>query len=148
LSSDSIRIDFYILEQAAPQARLRFACRLAETAVKRQHRVHALTADEQAATELDELLWTFRAESFVPHGIAAPDAATDVAVTIGCDAATAPGRSEVLINLTPTVPACFEGFHRIAEIIDASDAGRSAGRERFRFYRDNGFEPQTHRIAE
>lgn len=147
MSSDSIRIDFYVLEQAAPQARLRFACRLAETAVKRQHRVHALTADPQSAAELDELLWTFRAESFVPHGIEAPDAATELPVTIGCDAATAPGRSEVLINLTPSVPACFEGFQRVAEIIDASDEGRHAGRERFRFYRDNGFEPQTHRIA-
>ncbi len=147
MSSDSIRIDFYVLAQATPQARLRFACRLAETALKRQHRVHALTADERAATELDELLWTFRAESFVPHGIAEPDAATELPVTIGCDSATAPGSSEVLINLTPTVPACFEAFQRVAEIIDASDEGRRDGRERFRFYRDNGFEPQTHHIA-
>ena len=147
MSSDAIRIDFYILEQAAPQARLRFACRLAETALKHEHRVHALTADAQSAAELDELLWTFRAESFVPHGIDAPGAATDLPVTIGCDAATPPGNSEVLINLTPSVPPCFEGFQRVAEIIDASDDGRRAGRERFRFYRDNGFEPQTHRIA-
>lgn len=147
MSRDSIRVDFYVLEQAAPQARLRFACRLAEKAMKRQHRVHALTADAQSAAELDDLLWTFRAESFVPHGIEAPDAAHELPVTIGCDAGTAPGHGEVLINLMNTVPACFEGFERVAEIIDASDEGRHAGRERFRFYRDNGFEPQTHRIA-
>ncbi|UCG74190.1 MAG: DNA polymerase III subunit chi [Chromatiales bacterium] len=147
MSSDPLRVDFYVLEQASPQARLRFACRLAEKAMKRQHRVHAVTTDAQTAAELDELLWTFRAESFVPHSIQAPDEAGEIPVTIGCDAAAAPGHGEVLINLMPTVPACFEGFERVAEIIDASDEGRRAGRERFRFYRDNGFEPQTHRIA-
>ena len=68
-------------------------------------------------------------------------------MTIGCDPAAVPPHSELLINLTPSVPSCFEGFQRIAEIIDGSQAGRSAGRERFRFYRDNGFDPQTHRIA-
>lgn len=147
MSSTAIRIDFYVLEQAGPEARLRFACRLAEKAMKHQHQVHALTADEAVAHDLDELLWTFRAESFVPHAIGTPDAAQAVPVTIGCDPAAVPPQSELLINLTPSVPACFEGFQRIAEIIDGSQAGRSAGRERFRFYRDNGFDPQTHHIA-
>jgi DNA polymerase IIIc chi subunit len=35
----------------------------------------------------------------------------------------------------------------VAEIIDASDEGRRSGRERFAFYRDNGYEPNTHKIA-
>ena len=147
MSSASPRIDFYVLEQDSPQARLRFACRLAEKAVKHQHRVHALTEDEPTAHTLDELLWTFRAESFVPHGLGAPAAGDGVPVTIGSDATPVPGDSAVLINLTPTVPPCFDGFERVMEIIDASEDGRRAGRERFRFYRDNGFDPQTHRIT-
>lgn len=147
MSSASLRIDFYVLQQETPEACLRFACRLAEKAVKHHHRVYALTADEASAHTLDELLWTFRAESFVPHAIGTPDSAEEVPVTIGYDALSAPANGEMLINLTPEVPACFEGFRRVAEIIDASEAGRHAGRNRFRFYRDNGFDPQTHRIS-
>ena len=146
MSSASIRIDFYVLDQASPDARLHFACRLVEKAMKLKHRVHALTADEPQARTLDELLWTFRDESFVPHAIGQREGDAAVPVTIGFDPADAPDSSEVLINLCPVVPACFDGFQRVVEIIDASEDSRREGRERFKFYRDNGFDPQTHRI--
>jgi DNA polymerase-3 subunit chi len=139
-----IRIDFYVLESAEPGGRERLACRLAEKAYGLDHSVHALTATEDAARELDELLWTFRAGSFVPHEL--QGAATEAPVVIGCDPADAP-QADLLINLTDEVPSCFDRFARVAEIIDADEGHRRAGRERFAFYRDNGYQPQTHRIG-
>jgi DNA polymerase-3 subunit chi len=147
LSSASIRIDFYILDQAAPEARLRFACRLAEKAMKLSHQVHALAEDETQAHTLDDLLWTFRAESFVPHVIGEPDAPDAPPVTIGHDPSRPPTGSHVLINLRTDVPSCFDSFQRVVEIIDSSEDSRRSGRERFKFYRDNGYDPQTHRIS-
>ena len=147
MSSAAIRIDFYVLEQAEPAARLRLACRLMEKALQHRHRVHALTTDERDAHDLDELLWTFRAESFVPHALDTNSAARDVPVTIGWNEQAAGHDADLLINLTPTVPPCFDTYQRVIEIVDASDDGRRDGRERFRFYRENGLEPQTHRIA-
>jgi len=147
LSSEATRIDFYVLEDASDEARLHFACRLAEKAVRLNNRVIALAADEATARQLDELLWTFRAESFIPHGIGSDDKADALPVMIafGADAPQAVG--DLLINLTPAVPACYESFARVAEIIDSRDECRQQGRTRFSFYRNNGLEPQTHKIT-
>jgi len=147
LSSEATRIDFYVLDDASSEARLRFACRLAEKAVKLNNCVFALAADEAAAQHLDELLWTFRAESFVPHGIASDTSAEALPVMIAFGADAPQAKGDLLINLTPAVPACYESFTRVAEIIDSSDECRQLGRTRFSFYRNNGLEPQTHKIT-
>jgi DNA polymerase-3 subunit chi len=147
LTGAATRIDFYVLDQAGVQARLRFACRLTEKAFQQRHHIHALTVDEAMARTLDELLWTFRAESFVPHGVANGEATAELPVTIGWEPDRPAQDGDLLINLTPGVPTSFESYRRLAEIVDADEACRREGRERFRFYRDNGFEPQTHRIA-
>jgi len=145
MSDESKRIDFYVLEAQGDEARARFACRLSEKAFGLSHRVHALTPDAQGATRLDELMWTYRAGSFLPHAVSDSGEDGDSPVTIGCDASDCSG--ELLINLTNEVPNCFERFERVAEIVDASDAGRQHGRRRFTFYRDNGYQPQTHRVG-
>jgi DNA polymerase-3 subunit chi len=90
-------------------------------------------------------MWTFRAGSFLPHALIDSGTDDDNSITIGSDTTSCSG--ELLINLTDTVPACFDRFERVAEIVDASEAGRSAGRLRFSFYRDNGYDPQTHRVG-
>jgi DNA polymerase-3 subunit chi len=147
LSSAAPRIDFYVLEHAGADARLRLACRLAEKALQHRHRVHALTTDEAAAQGLDDLLWTFRAESFVPHAFDTDPAAAEVPVTIGWDPGGTAAAADLLINLTPVVPPGFDTYQRVIEIVDASEDCRRDGRERFRFYRENGLEPQTHRVT-
>jgi DNA polymerase-3 subunit chi len=35
----------------------------------------------------------------------------------------------------------------VAELVGGTDASRQAGRERFRFYRDQGIEPETHNLG-
>jgi len=69
------RVDFYILEQADAQARLKLACRLAEKAWSQSQRVLLLTSGDADAQALDEMLWTFRDRSFVPHEIYSADRA-------------------------------------------------------------------------
>ena len=145
MSNDQIRVDFYVLESPAANARARFACRLSEKAWTLGHQVHALTVDAAASSELDELMWTFRQDSFLPHELW-PDAKPETPVTIGHNATSAPS-ADLLINLTDEIPPCVDQFGRIAEIIDASPDGRAAGRTRFALYRDQGYDPQTHRIG-
>jgi DNA polymerase III subunit chi len=52
----------------------------------------------------------------------------------------------VLINLHETPPPFFSRFERLAEIV--SEDGAAAARERFRFYRERGYELRTHNMAE
>lgn len=145
------RVSFYVLPGADAGSRLGYACRLVEKAYKLQHRIHAHAADGSMAKHLDELLWTFRQGSFVPHELLAPGGAAPLApVTIGSpDAAGSvdPPAAELLINLATEVPAFYHRFPRVAEIVDGSPAGREAGRARHRYYREQGLEPETHEVA-
>jgi len=146
VSNASIRVDFYVLASADAASRLRFACRLTEKAYTLRNRTYAHVDDAARARELDELLWTFRAGSFIPHQVEPVDPDNQTPVTIGHTPDT-DATGDLLINLADAIPSFFDRFGRIAEIIDASEAGRQAGRTRFAFYRDNGFEPNTHKIA-
>ncbi|HVC29766.1 MAG TPA: DNA polymerase III subunit chi, partial [Steroidobacteraceae bacterium] len=61
------RVDFYVIEAAAPAARLRVACRLAEKAYLAGQRALIWHGERAELEVLDELLWTFAEGSFVPH---------------------------------------------------------------------------------
>lgn len=139
------RVSFYLLGSDDPRARLMFACRLTEKAWHLGNRVHALAASTQMAGELDELLWTFRQGSFVPHALQPVDGEDYPPVTIGVDGGASPA-ADLLINLADVAPASCSSWPRIAEIIDATPAGREQGRERFRAYRQQGLDPETHTV--
>lgn len=145
------RVDFYVLESADPAARLRFACRLVEKAWLREHRVRVQLDPGGDGAAFDDLLWTFSDRSFVPHERLAADGGTSgsAAPVVIVDGETAgPGDRDMLVNLGAGVPADYQGYMRIAEVIDADDQRRRLGRERFRFYREQGIEPQTHDMGE
>ena len=156
--ADVPRVDFYVLPDADAGARLHFACRLTEKAYKLDNRTHAHVSGAAQARQLDELLWTFRQGSFIPHEIAGQNLASQInsgkpaepntplaPVTIGHHS-EAELSGDLLINLTNTIPPFFDQFARVAEIIDSSAECRQLGRERFSFYRDNGYQPTTHKL--
>lgn len=140
------RIDFYSLEEGSRGDRFLLTCRLAE----RIHhgdglRIYIHVPDSRQAQHLDRLLWTFKEQSFLPHGRVGK---TDPALTpilLGQDAGPTE-EDQVLINLGPAVPGFFGRFERLCEPIDLDQAIRHAGRERFRYYRDRGYELHHHKI--
>ncbi len=138
------QIDFYINKSSSPQFALRTVCRIAEKAFKAGLTVHIQTENESDTQTLDTLLWTFRDRSFVPHEIfdisklACP-------ITIGTNFESA--KADMLINLAKKTPENTVQYQRIAEIIDNKDESIRAGRERYRFYREQGHEPQHHEVS-
>ena len=140
------RVDFYILAERSRENRYSLACRLADKAYQKGHRVLIHTPSEEEARHLDRLLWTFRQGSFVPHGLTnkADPALTPVLISNGEDAKA---EHDVLINLHPEVPDFFSRFERLIEPIDQETDTRDAGRKRFRFYRDRGYPLESHEIA-
>lgn len=140
------RVDFYILESTAPASRLQFACRLTEKAYNLDNRVYAHLDSQADAESFDELLWTFRQGSFVPHELCASEGASGAPVSIGTGDSRAAG-GDLLINLANEAPAFAGDFSRVAEIIGGDEGARQAGRARFKHYRDLGIEPETHKIS-
>jgi DNA polymerase-3 subunit chi len=140
------RVDFYVLSDPASEASLRLACRLAEKAHRMGLRVHVHSASAEQAHRLDDLLWTFRAGSFLPHALVSEGAPQDYPIRIGWDPADAQ-QGDLLINLATGVAPFYAGFQRVAELVGPSEAERAAGRDRYRFYRERGHTPHSHRLS-
>lgn len=140
------RVDFYVLESTEPSGRLRFACRLAEKAYILSHRIYAHAETLADAQRLDDLLWTFRGGSFVPHELVESGRVPAAPVTIGCGTDNT-GEGDLLINLSEQTPPFYAAFPRVAEIVDHSHGSREAGRQRFQYYRDQGCAIETHQMG-
>ena len=141
------RVDFYILDDSNDAARLRVAARIAEKAMQRDHHVYINTSGAEESQRLDELLWTFSQGSFVPHRVieSAPAEPCDEPVLIG-SAVAINEPCEVLINLAGDVPEFFSRYDRVAEIVDSESSRRDAGRVRYKYYRDRGYELNSHKV--
>jgi DNA polymerase-3 subunit chi len=50
----------------------------------------------------------------------------------------------ILVNLGPELPARFERFERLIDIVSSEDADKLAGRTRWRHYKDRGYAIRTH----
>ncbi len=140
------KVDFYLLKQAGLPSRQSFACRLAEKAYRLKNTVHIHAGDRAGAERLDELLWTFRDGSFVPHhAVFAPAGSQESPVTIGCgDDDIAP--RDLLINLSDEVPAFAKAFPRVAELVTSDEDCKQLSRKRFAEYRDQGYALETHNV--
>jgi len=141
-----VRVDFYLLKQAGLPSRQSFACRLAEKAYRLENTVHIHASDRAGAERLDELLWTFRDGSFVPHHtVFASTGSQESPVTIGCgDDDIAP--RDLLINLSDEVPAFARAFPRVAELVTSDEDCKQLSRKRFAEYRDQGYTLETHNV--
>lgn len=142
------RIDFYILSDAfaAATSHVLTACKLCDKATATGKRVFVYVPEPATADELDNALWTFRQGSFIAHerqgaGVEEPLPA----VLIGGDEPPA-SYDGVMINLGLDVPPFFSRFERVLEIVDANPAARNGSRERYKFYRDRGYELATHNL--
>jgi DNA polymerase-3 subunit chi len=129
------RVHFYELEGGL-EAALRLCCRLAAKAMAQGLDTLIHSVDRETLERLDQLLWEQPPGGFLPHGLE-PDPATPIALSAG-----EPGHHHgLLINLAPVAPGWFSRFERLAEFVHAGDAQhREHMRERFRFYRDRGYD--------
>jgi DNA polymerase III subunit chi len=143
-----LRVDFYVLEAAAPAARLKLACRVAEKAYLAGQSVLIWHTDRQELAELDTMLWTFSDRSFVPHELL-PDGDAPSAAPVRLLAGSPPAAAvDIIINLATDMPPGLALTRRVAEIIDGDEGRRQAGRVRFRAYRELGLTPAHHTIKD
>ncbi len=140
------RVDFYVLERTDERSRHTLACKLAEKAYRLDNTVYIHAKSRADAERLDELLWTFRDGSFVPHGLnGTNDYAAASPVLIGSESDGIDSR-DLLINLCDEIPVFAEDFPRVAELVTSDENCRILSRKRFAEYRDKGHSIQTHKL--
>ena len=137
------QVDFYVLDRVDEHARNTLACRLAEKAWRLENTIHIHTMTRADAEHMDELLWTFRDGSFVPHELAG--SGTGAPITIGYGSDTVETR-DLLITLCDEIPPFAASFPRVAELVTSEENCRQKSRERYATYRDNGHKIETHKI--
>ncbi len=139
------RVDFYILNTADELESLEFTCRLIEKIYLRNHRLFAYCDGLEQAHQLDELLWTFKANSFIPHNLENEGPMPPPPIQIGV---APPSRffKDVLLNLSHQLTEFHERFGRIIEILDERDDIKRMGRETYRAYQSYGYSLHVHKI--
>ncbi|CBA17151.1 probable dna polymerase III subunit chi protein [Xanthomonas albilineans GPE PC73] len=133
-----MRADFYLI--AKPRfltAPLRLVCELARKANDANLWTLVLARDLAQAEELDELLWAFDDDAYIPHQIAGADADEEEAQVLiappEVDAASRP----LVINLrdAPYLGTC----ERVLEVVPADLSAREPLRERWKQYKTQGY---------
>ncbi|CTP91578.1 DNA polymerase III subunit chi [Xanthomonas translucens pv. graminis] len=134
-----MRADFYLI--AKPRfltEPLRLVCELARKANDANLWTLVLARDQAQAEELDELLWAFDDDAYIPHQIAGADVDEEEAqVLIVPPGVEAPSRA-LVINLRDD--AYLGACERVLEVVPADPAAREPLRERWKQYKALGFE--------
>lgn len=140
-----MRVDFYLLKQTEPNARWLIACRLLEKAYLRGHRVFVFCENQQDAEALDEYLWTFKEDSFIPHHLQGegPEPPPPIQIGFGQEPR---GFNDLLMNMSAQIPSFFTRFQRIMEIVSHDEEAKNISRQHYREYRAQGCELFTHEI--
>ena len=119
-------------------------CRVTEKAWKKNHEVFVRCADEKSVKEIDDLLWEFSAESFVPHECQRENL---IAPIIIGDKLPETIKSDLLVNLGDDVPTTVSKFQRVVEPTGYDESSRNSARVRYKYYKDRGFPIFTHKIS-
>ena len=136
------RVDFHF----NASDKLLYGCRLGRKIYRTGQRVLVCADDPAMLSAFDEALWSFSATDFIPHVMTGDPLEAETPVLLGTTADQA-SCHEVLVNLGQTTPTGFARFERLIEVVGLDQADREPGRERWRFYRDRGYQVTTHDIA-
>lgn len=127
--------------------RLRVACVLTTKARSRGHNISVFAPDNGIARHFDQMLWGLQPLAFVPHVAAGSPLAAETPVVIGNSLDVLP-HDEVLVNLGDELPAAFDRFQLVLEIVGPSEAERQAARRRYRSYKERGYTLSAHDLAQ
>jgi DNA polymerase-3 subunit chi len=137
------RVDFH---SKVPD-KISYACRLVRKARAADMKVVVFAADAAQISALDDAMWTFSEQDFLPHVMAGDELAAVTPVILTTDVGQALPHHQVLVNLSRETPAYFARFERLFEIVSTDESDLLAGRERYRQYQQRGY-PLTHFVAE
>ena len=137
------RADFYLIAKPRFASQpLRLVCELARKANDAGMPTLILARDLAQAEALDDLLWSFDPDAFIPHQIAgSEDDEEEAMVLIAAPEHPADPRPMV-INLrdAPWLEAC----ERVLEVVPADPSAREPLRERWRQYKEAGYALSKH----
>lgn len=156
------RIDFYVLQSNTTMAKHKFVCRLVDTALTKGSSLFIATINNDESIELDEKLWSYKPESYIPHDIvnAKISAEDEKKIHSPKDGVSneplVPVRishknddfkyHDVLVNLRSQRPPQFGRFKRVIEVVNQEPKSLEFSRKNYAFYKKRGYPIHTHKM--
>ena len=140
------QVDFYVLNDETEKAQLYLACKLADKTYQTQKCLYIHCKDQAQANIVDDMLWSFNANSFIPHGLLEKNRLVTLPILIGCDESTAI-KCDVLLNLDHEIPTIIDNYKRIIEIVYQNQEAKKLARMRYKTYQDKGLSLESHHLS-
>ena len=132
------RADFYLIQKERfREDPLLLVCELAKRGYAANLPMLVLARDSAQAEALDDLLWSFEDDAYLPHQVAGDDEDELCPILIATPEMDVPARP-LLVNLRDEVPA--GSFDRVLEVVPADPSARGPLRERWKHYQSLGFD--------
>ena len=137
------RADFYLIaKERFREEPLLLVCELAKRGFAANLPILVLARDAAQAEALDDLMWSFDPDEYLPHQIAELDEGDDdTPILISTPDMDIPART-LLINLRDAAPN--GNFERVLEVVPADESARGPLRERWKHYQSLGFDVNKH----
>lgn len=128
--------------------RIGYACRLLRKAMASGAKV-VVTGAPETLQQLDAALWDFSPVDFVPHCFLNAEAnVLSASPVILADSVHDTPHRQVLVNLGSDVPAGFDQFKRVIEVVCLDEDDRKAARVRWKTYANAGHPLIRHDLAQ
>jgi DNA polymerase-3 subunit chi len=139
------QVDFYLLKSSAFSDQVGFCCRLSEKALAQQNKIHIQTKDSIQSDALNEALWSFKAESFLPHAIG-QNLDQDYPITIDSQALEQQNTKQrnLLILLCSEIPRNHHYFERMCLIVINEEDDIQLAREQYKLFKKQGVKVNIH----
>ena len=138
------RVDFYQLNPKQHNSD-RVVCQLCQKAYDKNQKTLLLTQSSQQTAYLEEQLWIFDEDSFLPHDSDFKGESNAFLSPILIHNQPDPqGERQLLINLSLSIPFYFAQFERVIELV-TEDTKKSA-REHYAFYKERGYPLNHHTL--
>ncbi|CAH0990815.1 DNA polymerase III subunit chi [Sinobacterium norvegicum] len=132
---------FYLMASDNDLQRLKYACTLAEKSYKKGKTVFIHSANEQQSQHLDNLLWSVRDNSFIPHQLQTHEPDNNSPIVIGHQQPSS-DRYQVMINLS-SAPANADQFEWVLEVVNKQPSITELSRTNWRHYQQLGITPSS-----
>ena len=134
-----IMTEVIFVEVTANRMEMR-ACEIAEESYARGKRLQIIAVDQEQAERLDDLLWTFKPDSFVPHGlwVGYPDEPAE-SVVITASKEPVPGMDSLLMMGYIEVDLVSRFSHVVHLVVDDNQERLDSSRRYWTLLKDAGF---------
>lgn len=121
--------------------KIHYTCRWVRKALANSSdcRVVIYATDRNLLNRLDDTLWTFSDSDFLPHAVIGDKHAARCPVILTSSDTCELPHSQILVNLSPDIPAFYAQFERLLELVSTDPADTEAGRQRYVHYRERGY---------